>query len=272
MERATTTLEPMFAELGINVTALKLYRHSYGVPQKAWAEGPDAFLYFVQFQNKGLFSTRMRYIAHFLPEQTEDGRHASRYIGTSEMVGGWRKVTETDAAHEVYSEFGPKAADVGDADVGEQRWLIPPHEDPMSNELWIDMGTPRRAVWASDYPCTFLSGAHEISASAAFPESRVWRSHTSLERRVMPAAVVKAHRGLICEGCGLDAKKRFGDLANRVIEAHHLTPVAAMPEEGREVTVSDFAVLCATCHRLIHGLERLDDLGPLRTLVRRGDP
>lgn len=51
------------------------------------------------------------------------------------------------------------------------------------------------------------------------------------------------------------------------MDAHHLEPVADMPKEGRQVRFEDFKVLCATCHRLIHRLERPDDLNGLRALV-----
>lgn len=102
-----------------------------------------------------------------------------------------------------------------------------------------------------------------------FFETREVRKHVSYESRCMPPEAVKAARGLVCEACGLDAEKRYGrKLASRVIEAHHLTPRSEIPDEGRMVTTDDFRVLCASCHRLIHGLNRLDDLEPLRKLVR----
>lgn len=55
-----------------------------------------------------------------------------------------------------------------------------------------------------------------------------------------------AHAGLVtCEGCG------FSDASAGFLDAHHLVPLAV---EARISTPSDFAVLCPTCHRVVHQL------------------
>jgi hypothetical protein len=52
------------------------------------------------------------------------------------------------------------------------------------------------------------------------------------------------HRGLFtCEGCG------FADTNSSFFDAHHLVPLAI---GSRVSTPSDFAVLCPTCHRIVH--------------------
>lgn len=99
-------------------------------------------------------------------------------------------------------------------------------------------------------------------------EYRVKKWHLRYERYVCNGRYIKRKLGLMCQGCGLDAETAFGrDLAMSCIEAHHLKPVAEMPPEGRSVNIKDFAVLCATCHRLIHRLTAPDDLEGLRRLV-----
>lgn len=113
-------------------------------------------------------------------------------------------------------------------------------------------------------------GVGEVGAEKNIAyESRVKKWHLSYERRVGNAHYIKEKRGLICEGCGLDAEAAFGhEFAMSCIEAHHRKPVAEIPPEGRQVKVSDFTVLCATCHRLIHQLASPDDLDGLRDLVK----
>lgn len=94
------------------------------------------------------------------------------------------------------------------------------------------------------------------------------RWHLAQERRGVAGQLAKELKPLICEGCGLDGPATFGvQLATRCMEAHHLSPISQMPKGGRVVDpVKDFAIRCATCHRLIHGLERPDDLTGLRAL------
>lgn len=78
---------------------------------------------------------------------------------------------------------------------------------------------------------------------------RLAAASTRLERDRELAAEVKernraANGGLVtCEGCG------FADAEAGYLDAHHLVPLAV---EARISTLSDFAVLCPTCHRVVH--------------------
>lgn len=101
-------------------------------------------------------------------------------------------------------------------------------------------------------------------------ESGVRSRHFRIERRMGNARKVKEVLGLVCQGCDLDAEAAFGiNNAMSCIDAHHLLPVADIPEGGRDVAIEDFAVLCATCHRLIHRLSAPDDLTGLRALLAK---
>lgn len=65
---------------------------------------------------------------------------------------------------------------------------------------------------------------------------------------------VKAELGSTCQGCGVALSSTYGEIGAGFIEAHHLTPLAQAPDNGIELTSKDFAVLCPTCHRIIHRL------------------
>lgn len=55
----------------------------------------------------------------------------------------------------------------------------------------------------------------------------------------------------VCEGCGADYRAGFGTRGDRALEVHHLTPLSATA--GPVLTdLRDLAVLCASCHRLVH--------------------
>ena len=53
-----------------------------------------------------------------------------------------------------------------------------------------------------------------------------------------------------------------GDLGKGYIEAHHTRPVAKLVT-GERTKVSDLALVCANCHRMLH---RQDDPADLRGL------
>ena len=109
---------------------------------------------------------------------------------------------------------------------------------------WADDGREAPETWPAD--------AHEGSL--------IWRLHKARER---DPSLVKArkdearqqHGCLECEACGLRPEEAYGADAERAIEAHHLKPLANLPSDGGVTTLADLALLCATCHRLVHALE-----------------
>jgi hypothetical protein len=56
---------------------------------------------------------------------------------------------------------------------------------------------------------------------------------------------------LHCEACGLDPIEKYGVEGERCIEAHHRTPIAELQPDS-VTTVEDLAMVCASCHRIIH--------------------
>lgn len=66
----------------------------------------------------------------------------------------------------------------------------------------------------------------------------------------------KRHHGTLCQGCGFDFSNVYGADGDGYIEAHHLVPLASITIDG-PISLdpeTDFAVLCANCHRMIHRL------------------
>jgi 5-methylcytosine-specific restriction enzyme A len=90
-------------------------------------------------------------------------------------------------------------------------------------------------------------------------ERKRYTRHRKIERNPKTSREVKKVRGYICEACGFDFKKFYGDLSlnkkgEEYIEAHHLTPLSNLPE-GKVLSFDpkkDFKVVCANCHRMIH--------------------
>lgn len=88
-------------------------------------------------------------------------------------------------------------------------------------------------------------------------EGRIlYRRHAQRERdpgiaRKKKQQVLEATGRLACEVCGFDFVSTYGDLGEGFIECHHTVPLA-MPGAPRKTRLSDLALLCANCHRMIH--------------------
>lgn len=102
--------------------------------------------------------------------------------------------------------------------------------------------------------------------SASIDEERRYKMHRRIERNSRAAKLVKAHHGYTCQVCDFDFQSVYGDIGRNFIEAHHLTPISTL-EAGTKVqydVVTDFAVLCSNCHRMIHRTADPADVGALR--------
>jgi 5-methylcytosine-specific restriction protein A len=109
-----------------------------------------------------------------------------------------------------------------------------------------------------------------IPSQATIVETRKYAYHRKIERNRIAAKNAKKFHGTTCQTCGLSFGKRYGDIGEGFIEAHHLRPIATL-EEGVPIkydVASDFAVLCANCHRMIH---RTGDPSDLEGFKKRID-
>lgn len=83
------------------------------------------------------------------------------------------------------------------------------------------------------------------------------RIHVYKERDKNLAVLVKKHYKtknggrLICEACGLDPVHMYGDNGERCLEAHHRIPIEQLQPDS-VTRVEEMAVVCASCHRIIH--------------------
>lgn len=80
------------------------------------------------------------------------------------------------------------------------------------------------------------------------------RSHRQRERNRQLVLAAKAlfqhtHGRLFCEVCNFDFMATYGD--PDFIEAHHRIPLSQL-EPGAITKLSDLAMVCANCHRMLH--------------------
>lgn len=71
---------------------------------------------------------------------------------------------------------------------------------------------------------------------------------------------------LVCEvtNCEFDFSVRYGALGKGYAQVHHLVPLGKAADSGREVKMTDLAVVCANCHVMIH---LGGECRPLNTLI-----
>jgi 5-methylcytosine-specific restriction protein A len=67
----------------------------------------------------------------------------------------------------------------------------------------------------------------------------------------LKAKALRDTGALRCEACEFDFFKRYGERGNGFIESHYKGDLSSVEEET-EVSVSDFALVCSNCHRMIH--------------------
>ena len=83
---------------------------------------------------------------------------------------------------------------------------------------------------------------------------------------------LKNKLGYICQCCGFDFEKKYGEIGKDFIEAHHLTAISNLKKgETRKTTDKDFAMLCSNCHRMIHRLEDSSDMEKLKSIIGNND-
>ena len=73
-----------------------------------------------------------------------------------------------------------------------------------------------------------------------------------------------AYYGYICQICGMDFEKAYGEIGKEFIEVHHIDPVANYDEAHKIDPQKDLIPLCSNCHSMIHrgpdGVMKPDEL------------
>jgi 5-methylcytosine-specific restriction protein A len=110
----------------------------------------------------------------------------------------------------------------------------------------------------------------------AFIEGRVLtREHKFRERNRMlvnrkKQQALKAMGRLECEVCAFDFFAIYGEIGRNFAECHHTLPISDLAE-ARETRLSDLAIVCANCHRMLHRARPWKTIQELKKLVRKHD-
>jgi 5-methylcytosine-specific restriction enzyme A len=102
-------------------------------------------------------------------------------------------------------------------------------------------------------------------------EAQRYRWHRRAERNPRLARDAKRYHGTTCTVCGFDFAKRYGPHGDGYIEAHHLTPLAELTRRPGKIVLdpkTDFTVVCANCHRMLHRGSPSPSVAELRNSIR----
>lgn len=100
------------------------------------------------------------------------------------------------------------------------------------------------------------------------------RIHAYKERdRAFSARAKKYYRDknggrLVCEACDLDPVASYGPAGERCIEAHHKVPIEELQPDSI-TRVDEMAMVCASCHRIIHSQKPCLTIEEVRQAFRR---
>jgi 5-methylcytosine-specific restriction enzyme A len=257
------------------------YKIEGSVGRGNWAETPWTAVFDLNITDS---ATRGVYLVYLIREDGERVYLSLNQGCTSvRRRAGSRYRTVLESYARMYADFLPQdeLADLiqGPIRLGEGRTdLTPGYESGNIAAIAYDRGAiPVDGVLASDLRRMLaLYGAlgEELellwtgkleAADAAKPaayvrelpslqETRQFRLHRRAEGRNQRAAqAAKTYHGYRCWVCDIDYVKRWGPLARHCVDAHHLTPFAELDDTPRPVDpTKDFAIVCATCHRLLH--------------------
>ena len=112
--------------------------------------------------------------------------------------------------------------------------------------------------------------AEENDDQEYYEGSEIFQLHRKKERSKALIKAAKTQRiktdpKLCCEVCGFSFLEKYGELGQHFIEAHHLTPISELTEE-KATTISELALVCANCHRMLHR-KNAPTLDKLKSLI-----
>ncbi len=87
------------------------------------------------------------------------------------------------------------------------------------------------------------------------------------ERSPANRAACIAHFGTICQACGFDFLKVYGELGEGFVEVHHRILVSKMGPDYFVNPLSDLVPLCSNCHSMVHKCNPPMDIEALSALV-----
>jgi hypothetical protein len=79
--------------------------------------------------------------------------------------------------------------------------------------------------------------------------------------------VLADHGRLLCEACEFDFEAVYGSLGEGFAECHHRVPLSELSAEHK-TKLSELAIVCANCHRMLHRSRPMMSVEELRAVIQ----
>tara|TARA_B100001123_G_C15133997_1_gene956573 strand:+ start:110 stop:847 length:738 start_codon:yes stop_codon:yes gene_type:complete len=113
----------------------------------------------------------------------------------------------------------------------------------------------------------------ELDEDQEAPEGRLLLSvHRRRERNATLSknkkrSALRKFGKLICEVCDFVFSEKYGEIGEGFIEAHHKMPLSELPPGIVKTKLSDLALVCSNCHRMLHKKGGRESVESLKTTV-----
>ncbi len=138
---------------------------------------------------------------------------------------------------------------------------VPPQAELAGDlQAFLQMYSLYKGAYIGEVPV----GDDEPDDGTSWEEKRKYRWHRRAERDRKMARKAKEFHGYRCQVCNFDFVEHYGPRGSEYIEAHHVVPFAELmssPEPAVLDYRTDFSVVCANCHRMLHRKPLLEPAG-----------
>jgi 5-methylcytosine-specific restriction protein A len=148
----------------------------------------------------------------------------------------------------------------------------------LDREVWSEFAQDRERLEATakairdNYQLIDMPVIQEEEEDEEFAEGRVLtRLHRLRERnkslvKRKKERILKETGKLLCEACDFDFAATYGELGVGFAECHHTKPLSTL-QPNDTTKLSDLAIVCANCHRMLHQGKELTSIEELRGVV-----
>lgn len=131
----------------------------------------------------------------------------------------------------------------------------------------------REAIEGQTTASPELEGGDEPDIEEAEEGKVLTRLHRFRERnrslaKAKKQEALKKHGRLQCEACSFDFAQAYGPAGEGIIDVHHTRPVHTL-KPGEKTKLSELALLCANCHRMIHSNRKWLTVEQVRALWQK---
>jgi len=115
-------------------------------------------------------------------------------------------------------------------------------------------------------------GEHEDEGAREGESLRIFLLHRKRDRELAKRKkqeVLQKTGALACEVCDFNFVEVYGKLGYGFAECHHTIPLAKL-KENQLTKLSDLAIVCSNCHRMLHKRDPLLSIDELRNIINTG--